>query len=329
MSVVSAARGQFDLERSNTTNELKNSLFENDNYPVWTAYNGEKYADDAKRQNGVYKGIASWLHYSPLFQGYSSYVGNQFLYHSQPYELAPFNSGFGPRIIKIYGVESLLYGVINNNDADRGSNIFGTFNNSNSCRVISNTTLTNIDSSTSMTTTDAWSRSTEWTQHLDIPDSATSVKFGAQVKVAPDDLLRPLNFAGVYCTQDRVESSLQTRYVNYFALRHTDATYTLPTGTKTGTEAAYNWNGLMQSSAISGNVYYYTPQQLHITQHAMLDQNNYSDFQKVEYTFTPQSGTDRKMSLSLFFAENTSYLAAAAGEFTGGFQVYDPFVEFS
>ena len=329
MSVVCAARGQ-GLNVSSTSNELTNSRFSQDNYPVWTAYNGEQHnLTSYKRSNGVYKGLAFWYHYSPLMQGYSSYVGNQFLYAFQPYALAPFSAGAIPRIINMYGAQSLMWGAISNNNADRGDTQFGSFNNSNNVRIISNTTLSSIDSSTAMTTTEAWTRH-EWQQHLDIPDGTTSIKFGARIKVAATDKLRPLNFAGMYCAEDRLEGTQLNRYVNYFGVRHADATFTLPTGTKTGDEAGYNWNGLTQfNPQASSNIHYFTPQRTHIVEHAMRNQDFLGEFQKVEYTFTPQSGTDRKMQLGMFFAENCSYLAAGGTENTGGFKVYDPFVEFS
>ena len=255
-------------------------------------------------------------------------MGNQFLYDYAPYGLAPFSAGYIPRIINMYGSQSLQYGPISNNNADRGDTQFGSFNNSNNVRIISNTTLSSVDSSTAMTTTEAWTRH-EWQQHLDIPDNVTSIKFGAQIKIDAADRLRPLNFAGLYCAEDRLESAQLNRYVNYFGIRHTDATFTLPTGTKTGDEAGYNWNGLTQfNPQLNANLNYFTPQRTHIVEKAMLDQNDYSDFTKVEYTFTPQSGTNRKMQLGMFFAENCSYLAAGESENTGGFKVYDPFVEF-
>lgn len=328
MSVVVCARGQ-GLDVSSTSNELTNSRFSQDNYPVWTAYNGEQHnLTSYRRNNGVYKGLAFWYHYSPLLQNYSSYVGNQFLYDYTPYGLAPFSAGYIPRIINMYGSQSLQYGPISNNNADRGDTQFGSFSNSNNVRIISNTTLSSVDSSTAMTTTEAWTRH-EWQQHLDIPDNVTSIKFGAQIKIDAADRLRPLNFAGLYCAEDRLESAQLNRYVNYFGIRHTDATFTLPTGTKTGDEAGYNWNGLTQfNPQLNANLNYFTPQRTHIVEKAMLDQNDYSDFIKVEYTFTPQSGTNRKMQLGMFFAENCSYLAAGGSENTGGFKVYDPFVEF-
>ena len=337
-SVVSAARGTSLARSLDSGNALLNSEYDHDNYPVWTSWNGLKLSSTYNRNIGSFKGIANWVHYSPLFnQGYSTYIGNQFLFldrrHS-PNDLAGYLAGYQPRVIKLYGAENLWgpgqvsQGSVSNDNADRGDSTKGIFTDAGNSRIVSNTTLSSISSSTSMTSTSCWTRSTEWQQHLSIPDNCTSIKFGAQIRVQATDKLRPLNFAGIYCAEDAGAAGQHYRKVNYFAIRHTSATFSLPTGTLTGDQGSYNWNGLVVGDSHS---YYrfYTPSNTTVTEHAMLDQDDYEDFKRVEYTFTPSStGTNRKMSLNLFFAENASYLKAAANGLTGGFQVYDPFVEF-
>lgn len=336
-SVVSAARGTSLARSLDSGNALLNSQYDNDNYPVWTSWNGIRFSSTYNGQIGIYKGLANWVHYSPLYnQGYSTHIGNQFLFldrRPSPNDLAGFLAGEQPRVIKLYGSENLWVsgdpsGSVGNDDADRGDSTTGTFTNAHNSRIVGNTTLSSISSSTSMTSTSCWTRSTEWQQHLDIPNNCTSIKFGAQIRVQSTDKLKPLNFAGIYCAEDRNPAfGAFFRYVNYFAIRHTDATFNLPTGSLSGDQSGYNWNGLKVADSHSYHRFYTATQTL-VTEHAMLDQDNYEDFQKVEYTFTPRPGTGRKMSLNLFFAENTSYLKAAAGDTTGGFQVYDPFVEF-
>ena len=339
-SIVSAARGTYLARSIDSGNALLNSEYKQDNYPIWSSWNGQKTSANITESYGVFGTLASWVHYSPIFnQGYSTYIGNQFLYldrrHS-PHDLAPFLAGPQPRVILLYGSENLWASAdqpiqeatIDNDNADRGDDTTGTFTDGNDSRIVSNTTLSSIDSNTAMTSTSCWTRSTEWQQHLDIPNNCTSIKFGAQIKIAANDKLKPLNFAGIYCAEDRNPAfNAHFRYVNYFAIRHTDATFNLPTGSLSGDQSGYNWNGLKVADSYTYHRFYTATQTL-VTEHAMLDQDNYEDFQKVEYTFTPRPGTGRKMSLNLFFAENTSYLKAAAGDTTGGFQVYDPFVEF-
>lgn len=335
MSVVAAARGvHLDDSIEPYNNSLVNSKYDNENYPVWTGWNGQPYASTTTKQVGERKGIAGWLHHSPLFnQGYSSYIGNQFLYNHEPYNLDGFYPfEFVPRIIKVYGAGQLYTGQVQNNDPDRGAGYIGPITNQNHVRICSNTTISGGPTSyTTMASTMMWSRVTEWTQQISVPSGATSVTFGARIKVSSDDKLRPLNWAGIYCCQDHNPAyQVFHRYVNYFGIRHTNATFSLPTGTLTGNNAQYNWSGLHTSTVLSGgNVRQMTPTTTYVTEHAMLDQDDYEEFQKVEYTFNLQSNLSR-LNFNIFFAENTSYLnAATAGVTTGGLQVYDPFVEFS
>jgi len=343
MSVVAAVQGQYQLPSSDS-NELYNSLYNQDNYPVWTSYNGVQFGESTIRNVGVFKGFAGWLHYSPLFnQGYSSYIGNQMMRRVANHNgldvgtlrvgrnsLASYLEGYAPRILKIYGAENLWAGMnsVNNNNADRGAGQEGELNNQNHTRIVSNTTRGegSLNSGTAMSHTGMWTRSTEWSQVVDIPDNVTSIKFGAQIRILDDDKLRPLNWAGIYCAEDNYSTDKRT--VNYFGIRHTDATFNLPTGTLTGSTANYNWSGL-STTARAGGIYFFTPAITAVTEHAMLDQDDFEEFSKVEYTFTPQSGTNRRMSLNIFFAESTQYLAAGAGEYTGGFEVFDSFLEFS
>ncbi len=345
MSVVSAARGLF-LADTNSTNNLANSKYEKGNYPVWTSFNGYTPTDASYTNNvGTWKTFAFWRHYSPLYNdSYGSYVGNHMLNRVADHNgtsrgenaLLGFDASIQPRIIKMFGSEDLFFNI--NNNADRGNGTTGQFTNQNSSRIVSNAGsslggdfINNaITSSTSMSNTSLWCRK-DWTQILDIPDNATTVKFGAQIKVGANDKLKIYNFAGIYCAEDNV--STKTRTVNYFRIRHTSAAsnYSLPTGTLSASASPYNWTGLVSTGEedSNGNIKLFTPVSTVVTEHASLNQNDYEEFKTVEYSFTLQSGTSRKMSFNLFFAENAYNLAQEAGDLTGGFQVYDPFVEFS
>lgn len=331
MTVIAGAKGKF-LGLSSDNNELLNSNYDQDNYPVWTSFNGVKTPAGNEHYTGEYQGLPNWVHLSPLFnQGYSSYIGNQFKYHIDPFLTDGFNPyNPVPRSILVYGAQSLMDGInsVGNDNPDRGFTTFGAFSNVNLTRIVSNTTLSTITSSTDMSSSDMWTRVTEWQQQLDIPDNVTSIKFGAQIKVDASDKLKELNFGGIYCAEDDISN--KSRVVNYFAVRHTDATFTLPTGSLTGNSAHYNWSGLRSDhTTMAGNVGFFTACSLTVTEKAMLNQDDYEDWEKVEYTFTPQSGTGRHMTLNIFFAENTSYLHDEPSGNTGGFQVFDPFVEFT
>jgi hypothetical protein len=352
MTVIAAVRGRL-MGESSFSNELDNSLYDMNNYPVWTTYNGYQPSNDASyiNQTGAWKTFAYWRHYSPLYNdGYGSYIGNQLLdrvsnhngniVQRTEHPLLPFLSGSEPRVLKIFGAESLFTANASsgppNNNADRGNGTTGEFTNQNSTRVIGNTGNSqsgnyitgSIGTGTNMYNTSLWTRY-DWTQIVDIPDSATTVTFGAQIQVGEYDKLKSFNFAGIYCAEDNYTTN--TRVVNYFRVRANSAPYVLATGTLSSSASPYNWSGLTTSGATDGsnNLKIFTPASTVANELAVLNQNDYEEFKKVEYSFTPQSGTSRKMSFNLFFAESAFYLATAAGNPTGGFQIFDPYVEFS
>jgi hypothetical protein len=322
--VIAASRGE-GLEDSSTSNALVNSKFNNDNYPVGYTYPNNPQTQNYRQNSGVTTQQASWASGSSLYfvsPPYTTMLGNQYLYSWGDYELAPFKAGFIPRINKIYGVSNLFKGnTVSNNNADRGAGWYGNIGNVLRTRIVNHTTLTTINANTSMDHTSIWVDSTKWSQVVDVPDSATTVKFGAQIRIPSGDKLRLLNWAGIAITQD----SSNDRTVNYFGIRHTNATFTLPTSESTNNKG-YNWAGL--GTTISNSVFY-TPETFTATEHAMLDQDNYEEFTKVEYTFTLNSGTSRKIMMHIFFAENAKYMFDEDTELTGGFQYYDPFIEFS
>ena len=76
------------------------------------------------------------------------------------------------------------------------------------------------------------------------------------VKIAPDDKLKQYNWCGIYCTEDSYDApSLGTgsRVVNYVGIKKSTDTYTRKTGTLTGLDAQYNWNGLQTTNpAVQG-----------------------------------------------------------------------------
>ena len=327
MSVVGAARGTF-LE-DNDNNQVLNSNFDQDNYPVWTAYNGQKFDSTTTKQTDTFKGIADWIHYSPLFnQGFGSYVGNQFLFHYTPYDLDGYDGNLVPRIIKLFGANQLYSGTINNDNADRGATVTGKFTDGAYSRIVSNTTtaVSGINNVTNIDNDNLFIRTCEWQQQIAIPDSTTSIKFGARIRVPANDDFKDGNWAGIYCAQD---VSITTRYVNYFGIRKSTESWSLPTGSLASGIASYNWNGMSTDYGTGDDISYFTQASCNATEHAMLNTSDYRDFKKVEYTFTPQSGTNRRMSINLFFAEKGSNVHDATAGNTGGFQIYDPFVEFS
>lgn len=338
-----------------------NSHFTQGNYPVWTSYNGTIASGSTFDQRGTaFKLIAQWRHYSPIYnEGWSTNISNQFLFPvtehigDTPQNL-PDSLGQNRfqgwwtvakrtnRCIKLFGCENLfsyidqpsVWPYRTNNDVDRGFNRTGVFSPTLGImpRIVSNTTNTNITSSTSMYSTNIWSRH-EWnTPAIAVPSSATTCKFGAYIKVGENDKLKQYNWGGVYIAEDDYTTAgSTTRHVNYFGIKNSTNNYSLPTGTLTGQMANNNWNGLQYTYPASGNNhYYFNPETTYVTEHAMLDQDDYETWQLVEYSFTLQgSGSGRNLSLGIFFAESLAYMKVGAGDFTGGVQFYSPFVEFS
>ena len=358
MTIIAATGGGGRwMQPSSESNALYNSNFDQDNYPVWSTFNGVNFAQSSTNRNGEQKGIAGWYHYSPMFNnGWQSFVGNNFLvqnaYHQGDTSAADgagvfadagYNGGYNPRIIKMYGSESLFTyndayspawrtnDVINRHDATEGPfrNNIGIMP-----RVVSNTSNDNITSTTSQNNTDMWTRH-EYQQFLTVPGSATTCKFGCYIRVHPEDKLKLHNMGGLYCFEDTYQTT-NKRVVNYFRIRHNSNTATWPTGTLTGKLANYNWNGYQMGQPPTGTqAYYFTPEITVATEHAVLNQDDYGNFEKVEYTFTLQTGTgphgsgNRLLGLGMFFAEAMTYQKTAAGTPSGSVHFFDPFVEFS
>ena len=345
-----------------SNNSLLNVSFNKRNYPVWSTWNGVYYNNTYVHNTGSFKGISEWIHYSSTFnQGWSTYVGNLFLEKTTsfinistgsgsnlPKMNVPFTSTHGfadpsqDRILLMYGAEDYYPNNYptgaRQTDLRRSASLTGAYPNTfGSPRFVSNT-YENVSGTTLNSSAGAmyyynhWARH-EWMQIVDVPDSATSVTFGALVKIADDDKLKLYNWCGIYCCQDtaiNTTAGTATRHVNYFGIKKSNDPYTRPTGTKTGMEANYNWNGHASNvRPLSGfSVKYLTPTTLHITEHDMLDEDDVAEFRRVEYTFDLESGTGRKMGFAIFFAESIGNMRRQNGDTTGGFQVTDPHMEF-
>lgn len=360
MSTVTAVAKDRTMTQTISGQYLANATFVRRNYPVWTSWNGMINSNGLFANIGSFgKGIAAWSHYSPIFnQGWSSYVGNQFLKQTtyrntdstvtggsrmnspDGNQLLGFDASVQHRIIKLFGAGNLYktgFGGQLNNNLTRSNNLTGAYAGSaGSPRLVSNTTNTSSGvlngNSNTLNYHFHWSRH-EWRQVVSIPNSSTGVKVTAMVKIAPDDKLKQYNWCGIYCTEDSYDApSLGTgsRVVNYVGIKKSTDTYTRKTGTLTGLDAQYNWNGLQTTNPASGtNFYYFTPTTTYVIEHDMLDEDDFEDFRKIEFSFQLVSGTNRKFGISLFFAESIGNMNAASGDPTGGFQVFDPTVEFS
>ena len=336
--VVAAARGQ-GLEPSNAVNELLNPKFINDNYPVGITYPNVEENMTYKQNSGVETFLAGWRHAGPVYPNgdatstsYFTTLSNQWLYSWQDYQLAPFLAGYIPRVLKLFGIGSLFATgntnpATNNLQADRQNSSTG--GSINLPKITSNTTLSSIPTgSTSMDTTAIWVRSADWVANVFPDDTETHVKFGAQIKIDANDQLRLNNFAGMYIYEDVAGAGgVAERRVTTVIFKDASSTYVLPTGTLTLPMAQYNWNGVNSQTFGSGN--FFGAGITTILNQYELDQDNYGDFTNVTYYHELKAGTNRVVSMSLFFAENAKYMYDEDAINSGAIQFYDPFIEYA
>lgn len=335
--VVAAARGQ-GLEPSNAVNELLNPTFINDNYPVGITFPDVDPGASYKQNFGEQTYLAGWRHAGPVYPSggtnatYFTTLSNVWLYSWQDYQLAPFLAGYIPRVLKLFGIGSLFATgntnpATNNLQADRqNSSTGGT---TGLAKITSNTTLSSIPTgSTSMDTTAIWVRSADWVANVFVGDTETHVKFGAQVKIDANDQLRLNNFAGMYIYEDVTGAGgVAERRVTTVIFKDASSTYVLPTGTLTLPMAQYNWNGVDSQNYGSGN--FFGAGITTILNQYELDQDDYGDFTKVTYYHELKAGTNRIVSMSLFFSENAKYMYDEDGVNSGAIQFYDPFIEYA
>jgi hypothetical protein len=173
---------------------------------------------------------------------------------------------------------------------------------------------------------EAWVRH-EWCQGVAIPDSATTVNFGAYVRVPNDDMFRSKNCGGFYIWQTKSG----TNYINSLVIRKEadDNTFELDTGAATGLAAIQQWSGI--SNTIDGGSGEYPLRyndSVSIQNITYRDAEDFPQFTKVELSVSLQSGTNRRLGLGLFFGENQDNLDES-GTPSGLIQFYNPFILFS
>ena len=349
---------------ANRTNFIRNATFNySDDYSVGHTYNGQcdpnAVEPFANYQIGVNMRAPYWRHYSPLFTNpagnqFYSYIGGFFLNKNVPHNqigarpITDANSVLNHivRSWKSFGSGSLFgtgtqgtFGLSNDN-ADRGSATTGRFSNpSGQMRIVSNTSLSSIDGNTSMNNTAIWIRD-EHFQITQVPDNAVTAKVGMKCRIRVDDKLRPLNWCGFYVWSEN--AGAKSRIVDYCRIRNTSGNTTVPTGSLTGDPAEYNWNGSAHHNTagslcdnlstlhLGRTCAAFTPTAVTATEKLTIDQDDIESWTDLEFTITLQTGTSRTLGFAYFFAENASYMYAAAGVGinSGGFDVFEPYVTF-
>ena len=356
-AVISTAPNFLQADYLGLNNALENSVWNvGDFYPVgynYIASNAPVSGNGNTTQSGVALDVPAWRHYSPLFMVdtmYFTYIGNLFLDRFPPYKVSEFNDGTQiHNAIIIYGAGTLFNetanpsggsGFMNNNNADRGKGSNAKHVNPVNAHIVSHTTLSTINSSTSMNNTACWTQSTNWFQCLEVPDGKTKCKFGAKMRVHRNDTLRELNFGGLYCWSENASGS--DKKVHYIRIKSDDASYTLPTGSLTGDQAEFNWCGMSssdQASTSSANmpVYFTNHTTLTATELQTITDSDIPVWTDVEVEFTLESGTSRTLGFAMYFAENCSYMHEGDDDLnnpdndnvnSGGIHIFNPYVKF-
>ena len=327
-------------------NALKNSLYDESNdYYVGYGYNGlaDPNLSPPYRSNqfGVNKVAPFWRHYCPTFvspsnNSYYTHIGGHWLDANPPYQLQDAGGAAFQRVWKSFGAGSLFgsgtqgtHGLSNDN-ADRGDDTVGYHSGGSSTRIVGHTTLSTIDGNTSMDNTACWIRSDEWYQGINVPDTAVTCKAGMKVRIPPSDQLRPYNWCGYYVWSESNNGT--SRIVDYVRIHNTTGGFTLPTGSLTGDQAEYNWNGMSneKTNTDSGSAQprYSTPSSVTANEKLTIDQDDVGQWTDLEFTVTLESGTSRKIGFGWFFAESAKYCYDADADLSGGFQVFNPYVTF-
>ena len=253
--------------------------------PFGNAFNGVVY-------------FGKWAHFGQLFTSnsdYKTYVGNSYHGNFPPFkDLGGGTLDDQPKVLKLYGSGT------NFPDADVN---------------------TNNDNARSFPLSGMSSTTTPGT----FPDSATTVTFGAYVRILETDKLRDLNVVGCYINQDTGSNN----FVNAMYIKEDGQSFTFATGTLNDK----HWSGLQDIDNSGGGSdeygirYNTTSTAQSITPY---NQSEFKNWRKIEKTVTLQAGTSRRLSFEMFFGENQSYLSPPSSPTpTGAGLFYNPFVTFA
>ena len=298
--------GSNELVPSIVGNFLKNPTFNvaESAPPVYDSFAGDIY-------------FGEWGHFGQLFTNNFDYKTNsatRYLANFPAFkDLGGTNLDDQPKVIKIFGTGT-------NFPDNTGDKV-----NTDNSRTYPSPPLVGFSDSVPAGTfpdSDAWCRH-EWSQGVVVPDSATTVKFGAYIKTPSDDLFRNLNCGGVYIWQD----ASSTKYINAIVVKKPTDTINLVTGLQaTGLNSIQQWSGLSDTN--DGSTYALRWNDTTNIQSIDYEStNNHQQFRKVDKEVTLQTGTGRRLGLAMFFGENQGNLDESATP-TGSIQFYNPFVQF-
>jgi hypothetical protein len=284
-------------------NALENPTFDVVTSPPFgNAYNGVVY-------------FGKWSHYGQLFTSdydYKTYVGNSFHANFPAFkDLGGGELDDQPKILKLYGAGT--------NFPDNTSK---TNNNNGRAFPLSGMSFTTLPGTYPDGGT--WTRQ-GWSQGVEVPDSATTVTFGAYVRIPSDDQLRDLNVVGCYINQ----STGSNNFVNAMYIKEDGQMFSFKTGSGLN---KFHWSGLSDRLDANGNTEYSTRENNVCTVQDITPylQSEFAQFKKIEKTVTLQGGSNRRLTFEMFFGENQDYLTpVSTGTPSGAGFFYNPFVIYS
>ena len=281
-------------------NALDNSTFDvAESPPFGNAYNGVVYFN-------------KWSHFGQLFTSdfdFKTYVGNSFHNNFPPFkDLGGGSLDDQPKVLKLYGAGTNF-----------PSNTTNTNNNNARSFPLSGMSFTAIPGTYPDGST--WTRQ-GWSQGVAVPDSATTVTFGAYVRIPSDDQLRDKNVVGCYINQ----STGSNNFVNAMYIKKDGQMFSFHTGSANKN----HWSGLSDSINSNSNTEYSIRENNVCTIQSITPylQSEFAQFKKIEKTVTLQSGTNRRLTFEMFFGENQDYLNGS-GTPSGAGLFYNPFVTYA
>lgn len=283
-------------------NALENATFDvAESPPFGNAFNGVVY-------------FGKWSHFGQLFTSdfdYKTYVGNSFNANFPAFkDLGGGALDNQPKCVKLYGSGS--------NFPDNDTNV-----NTDNTRSFPLSGMSSTTTPGTFPDSGTWVRQ-GWSQGVAVPDSATTVTFGAYVRIPSDDQLRDLNVVGCYINQ----STGSNNYVNAMYIREDGQLFTFVTGALNDK----HWSGLSDSIDAQSNTEYSIRYNTTSTAQSITpyNQSDFNQFKKIEKTVTLQTGTSRRLTYEMFFGENQSYLSpVSAPTPSGAGFFYNPFVTFA
>ena len=282
-------------------NALENPTFDvAESPPFGNAFNGVVYFN-------------KWGHFGQLFTSdfdYKTHVGNAYLANFPAFKDLGGVLDDQPKVLKLFGAGTNFPSNVTNTNTDNAR----TFPLSG--MSFTATPGTYPDGGT-------WVRQ-GWSQGVAVPDSATTVTFGAYVRIPSDDQLRDLNVVGCYINQNTGSSN----YVNAMYIKEDGQMFSF----KTGSGNANHWSGLGDDITAGGNTEYPVRYNTVSTIQSITPylQSEFSQFKKIEKTVTLQAGTNRRLTFEMFFGENQDYLTPVSAPTPSGAGLfYNPFVLYS